>query len=52
VRPATEAEPPEPEWRPIDARDDFEAPDESAPWPEDRTTLYYWRPTFWRRMPN
>lgn len=52
VRPATETETLDSEWRPIDARDNFEAPDESAAWPEDRTTLYYWRPTFWRRVEN
>ena len=52
VRPATEAEPRDADWRPIDARDHFEAADESAAWPEDRTTLYYWRPTFWRRVEN
>jgi hypothetical protein len=48
VRPATEAEPLDPSWRPIDASDPFEGPDDSAPWPEDATQLYYWRPEFWR----
>jgi hypothetical protein len=48
VRPATAEEPLDPEWRPILDSDAFEAPDESAPWPEDRTELYYWRKTFWR----
>ena len=38
-------------WRPIDERDRFEKPEESAPWPDDRTRLYYWRPTFWRVHP-
>jgi hypothetical protein len=36
----------DPEWRALDpSRDqmrDFRAP-ESDPWPEDLTTLYYWR---------
>ena len=39
-------------WRTIDdARDDFEDADDAAtaPWPQDRTVLYWWRPTFWRR---
>jgi hypothetical protein len=48
VRPATEEEPLDPDFRPILASDPFEAPDDSAPWPEDPTTLYYWRATFWR----
>ena len=48
VRPPTEEEPLDPTWRPILASDPFEAPDDSAPWPEDATVLYYWRPTFWR----
>lgn len=48
VRAPTALEPLDPEWRPIDDRDVFEAPDESAPWPEDRTVLYYWRQNFWR----
>lgn len=39
------------EFRPIDlARDDFEPTHEQeAPWPDDRTALYWWRPSFWRR---
>jgi Cysteine-rich CPCC len=48
VRPATPEEPVERGWRPIQAFDPFEAPDDSAPWPEDSSTLYYWRPSFWR----
>ncbi|MCE7008134.1 hypothetical protein LWC34_35750 [Kibdelosporangium philippinense] len=23
--------------------------DTTEPWPDDRATLYWWRPTFWRR---
>ncbi|HEY4106034.1 MAG TPA: CPCC family cysteine-rich protein [Polyangiaceae bacterium] len=38
----------DPEWRPISPSDPFEAPDDAAPWPADSTTLYYWRPTYWR----
>jgi len=49
VRPAGADEPLDPSWRPIDDSDPFEGPDDSAPWPEDRTALYYWRPTYWRR---
>ena len=39
------------QWRPIDlAVDDFETlEDASAPWPADRTTLYWWRTGFWRK---
>lgn len=48
VRPPTEQEPLDPTWRPIDDSDSFEGPDDSAPWPEDPTALYYWRPTYWR----
>ena len=48
VRPATEEEPLDAGFRPITPDDPFEAPDDSAPWPEDATVLYYWRPTFWR----
>lgn len=52
VRAANEAEPMDPEWRPITEADPFETPDESAPWPKDPTTLYHWRPaTYWRRSP-
>ncbi len=37
-------------FRPIDLdRDAFEPTHEQrAPWPEDRTVLYWWRPGFWR----
>ncbi|MFJ3395264.1 CPCC family cysteine-rich protein [Leifsonia aquatica] len=50
VRAATEQEPVESGWRPIDPeQDSFEADDDSdTEWPEDLTTLYWWRPTFWR----
>jgi hypothetical protein len=51
VRPATDDDHIEPGWRPIDPqRDSFEPEGErDAPWPEDSTVLYWWRPTFWRR---
>ncbi len=52
VRPATTEEPLDPSWRPIQESDSFEGPDDSAPWPEDPTALYYWRPTFWRASTN
>lgn len=49
VRAATAEEARDQEWRPINDADSFEEPDDSAPWPEDPTALYYWRPNFWRR---
>jgi hypothetical protein len=54
VRPATDDDLIEPGWRPIDLeRDSFEPEGEqTAPWPEDSTVLYWWRPTFWRRDPQ
>lgn len=54
VRAATADEPLEPAWRPIDpATDDVEAwGDDAANWPADRTTLYWWRATFWHRQPD
>ena len=41
----------EPDWRPADLDNDgFESAGvQEAPWPADMTTLYWWRPTFWRR---
>ncbi|MGM7777732.1 CPCC family cysteine-rich protein [Arthrobacter sp. KNU-44] len=50
VRPASAQEPLDNGWRPIDPeRDSFEAEDEQdAKWPDDLTTLYWWRPEFWR----
>ncbi|MFD9064777.1 CPCC family cysteine-rich protein [Kitasatospora purpeofusca] len=51
ARPPAADEPVDPDWRPIDpATDVFEEPrgDGSArPWPEDRTVLCWWLPTFW-----
>jgi Cysteine-rich CPCC len=51
VRQPRADEPVEAGWRPIDlAIDRFEPTAvQEAPWPEDKTTLYWWRPTFWRR---
>ncbi|MFI6299465.1 CPCC family cysteine-rich protein [Nonomuraea sp. NPDC050790] len=54
VRPAEDGESLDPSWRPIDpAHDQFERRGrQDAPWPEDRTVLYWWRyrdPGFWRR---
>lgn len=50
IRPAAPDEPLDPLWRPVDlALDDFEPEGvKEAPWPEDGTCLYWWRPTFWR----
>lgn len=50
VRTATEDDAVDPGWRPIDSqRDSFEPGGvQEAPWPEDATVLYWWRPTFWR----
>ena len=50
VRAATEGEPIDPGWRPVDlALDSFEPGGvHDRPWPEDLTVLYWWRPTFWR----
>ncbi|MGW6918080.1 CPCC family cysteine-rich protein [Kitasatospora sp. NPDC054939] len=51
VRPPLEDEPVDPEWRPIDPADVFafeewrsETP---RPWPDDRSVLCWWLPTFW-----
>jgi hypothetical protein len=49
VRAPAEDEPLDPDWRPIADYDTFEAPDESALWPTDMTSLYYWRRS---RPPN
>ena len=52
VRPPAEDEPLDPAWRPIDlTRDSFEdwATQDLAPWPDDRSVLCWWLPTFWRR---
>ncbi|GAA1941010.1 hypothetical protein GCM10009717_04130 [Agromyces allii] len=50
VRDATPAEARERAWRAIDTRlDSFETEwPSTTPWPEDLTSLYWWRPTFWR----
>ena len=49
-------EPRDEQWRPVDAaRDNIEEPQrglkygESYPY-DDTTVLYYWRPTYWRRI--
>ena len=51
VRPPLPGERREQGWRPIDPEIDNipAAEDLSLPWPDDRATLYWWRPTFWRR---
>lgn len=50
-----EDEPREQAWRPLDPqRDNVEEPQRGSyagSYPEDDTTvLYYWRPTYWRRL--
>lgn len=51
VRRARADEPREEHWRPVDLTvDRFEPRSvQQAPWPEDLTTLYWWRDSFWRR---
>jgi Cysteine-rich CPCC len=50
VRPSLPGKPLDVGWRPIDrAVDRFEPTGvQEAPWPDDCTVLYWWRPTFWR----
>jgi Cysteine-rich CPCC len=50
VRPASGSEPLDVGWRPIDPElDSFEGGGLGVTdWPDDLTTLYWWRPTFWR----
>ncbi|MBX3314596.1 MAG: hypothetical protein KF906_09775 [Actinobacteria bacterium] len=49
VRGAAPDEPIDPLWRPIDPTvDSIEDPTgPRRPWPEDPTTLYWWRPGYW-----
>ncbi|MGW0664618.1 CPCC family cysteine-rich protein [Streptodolium elevatio] len=50
VRPPNPDEPLDPGWRPLDPmRDAFETATGDTPMPDDLTTLYWWRPTYWRR---
>lgn len=56
TRAPIDGEPQEGSWRPLDpASDNIEYPRRgvgyanSYPWP-DTTVLYYWRPTYWRRL--
>lgn len=54
VRPLGPDDPRDLEWHPIDLSiDDIEehvdGVDYASTWPEDYTSLYYWRPTYWRR---
>jgi len=53
VRKALSHERLDPGWRPVDpCVDQFETGGmRRAPWPKDLTTLYWWRPTFWRAGP-
>lgn len=54
VRGASDDEAREDGWRPVDLQlDSFEPKGVSeAPWPQDLTVLYWWRPTFWRARPS
>lgn len=38
-------------WRPFDPDQDWPPGRDMSgePWPQDRTVLYWWRPTYWRR---
>lgn len=50
ARAPTPADRREPGWRPIDPKIDvFENPHSGSAtrWPDDTTTLYYWRPNYW-----
>lgn len=51
VRPPSRDEPLDPGFRPIDisAHSFEETLVQEEPWPDDRSVLYWWRPTFWRR---
>lgn len=51
VRPPAADEPIDAGWRPIDLNTDaFEdIAEQVSPWPEDRTVLYWWRDSFWRK---
>lgn len=51
VRRATDREPLDPGWRPVDDQvDNFERNDDmTGPWPKDYTVLYWWRDEYWRR---
>ena len=53
-RPANVDEPLEENWRPlnlaIDNPETPEGPDRGSTYPEDRTALYYWRPSYWRGL--
>lgn len=54
VRPATTDEPLDPGWRPFDPDVDLtpigDRSEMKAPWRD--ATLYWWRPTYWRRGPG
>ena len=54
VRKPASADIKDPEWRMIDeAVDNFEEPiddvEQFTPYPNDLTTLYYWRSNYWRK---
>lgn len=49
VRKPTSEDELDPGFRPIAESDSFEADVTEEGGPADATSLYYWRPTFWRR---
>jgi hypothetical protein len=56
-RRATNDDARDPAWRPVDVTVDSFEPIEAPAgvnygetYPDDLTTLYYWRPNFWRRQ--
>jgi hypothetical protein len=48
VRDARASEEVEKGWRPIEPETDRFERKADADWPKDLTTLYWWRPTYWR----
>jgi len=52
VRPPSDDDVREPSFRPVAPDDSFEDVWSTEPWPEDKTSLYWWRPTYWRRGEN
>jgi hypothetical protein len=55
VRPPSTFEQRDPEWRPVNVASDVETRardvDYGRTYPSDHTTLYYWRSSYWRRLP-
>jgi len=49
VRPPRQGDERDPNFRPVARDDAFEDVWSTEQWPEDKTSLYWWRPTYWRR---